>query len=328
MGVEFSFIVPVYGVESYLRQCVDSILGQSFRDVEVILVDDGSPDGSWAICDEYAAADPRVRVIHQMNAGAAAARNVAMGFASGEFVIFVDGDDFLLGHGVLHCVHEALSELHPDVLVVGHEKYWDGDPVLVQHHAAQRRTHDLAWMMRHDVYLNAPWDKVARRSLLVDSGIQFPEDLRTSDDAVWSSELLLATDRIVHTPIKFYGYRQRLGSITASSSASKLADLQTIFDQAAERLGSCNYPARRKAYGAYFARFLAFLMAATSHDATTQNLEFLAKHLYLLPYACSRRARMTRAAVLTVGLRQTVRMTARAQRFIHRRRSSAGAEMR
>ena len=90
---EISVIVPVYRAESYLRECVDSILSQSFSDIQVILVDDGSPDGSGAICEEYAARDSRVVAIHQKNQGQAAARNHALPLAKGEWLCFVDSDD-------------------------------------------------------------------------------------------------------------------------------------------------------------------------------------------------------------------------------------------
>lgn len=90
-----SVIIPVYNVEAYLRKCLDSVLAQTLRDIEVIIVDDGSPDGSPAICDEYAARDPRVRVIHKANAGLGYARNSGIEIATGEYLTFLDSDDYL-----------------------------------------------------------------------------------------------------------------------------------------------------------------------------------------------------------------------------------------
>ena len=88
-----SVIVPVYKVEPYLRRCVDSIIAQTFTDFELILVDDGSPDNCGAMCDEYAAKDSRIHVIHKENGGLSSARNAGMESASGEYVLFLDGDD-------------------------------------------------------------------------------------------------------------------------------------------------------------------------------------------------------------------------------------------
>lgn len=90
-----SIIVPVYRTEQYLRQCVDSLLAQTYNRIEIILVDDGSPDGSGGICEEYAAKDPRVKVIHQENGGLSAARNTGLDHATGEYVMFVDSDDWI-----------------------------------------------------------------------------------------------------------------------------------------------------------------------------------------------------------------------------------------
>ena len=92
---QISVIVPVYKVEQYLKRCVDSILHQTFSDLEVILVDDGSPDNCPAMCDKYAGTDSRVKVIHQKNAGVSAARNAGLSVASGEYITFVDSDDFI-----------------------------------------------------------------------------------------------------------------------------------------------------------------------------------------------------------------------------------------
>ncbi len=92
---EISIIVPVYKVEPYLRKCVDSILAQTFTDFEVILVDDGSPDNSGKICDEYASKDSRVRVIHKENGGLSSARNAGIDVARGKYLGFVDSDDYI-----------------------------------------------------------------------------------------------------------------------------------------------------------------------------------------------------------------------------------------
>ena len=91
-----SVIIPVYNVEKYLRKCVDSVLAQDIADMEVILIDDGSPDNCGAICDEYAEKDARVKVIHKENEGVATARNVGLDIARGKYITFVDSDDYLL----------------------------------------------------------------------------------------------------------------------------------------------------------------------------------------------------------------------------------------
>ena len=113
-----SVIVPVYNVERYLRRCVDSILHQTYRNLEVLLVDDGSTDASGAICDEYAAQEERVTAVHQKNGGLSAARNAGLERAQGTYLCFVDSDDFLDSR-MLETLCRDLQEKDADVAVVG-----------------------------------------------------------------------------------------------------------------------------------------------------------------------------------------------------------------
>ena len=105
----FSVIIPIYNVEPYLRECVDHVLAQSFRDLEVILVDDGSPDGCGDICDAYAQADPRVRVIHKPNGGLSDARNAGLRIAVGAYILFLDSDDYWEDLSALERCHRELT---------------------------------------------------------------------------------------------------------------------------------------------------------------------------------------------------------------------------
>ena len=122
-----SVIVPVYKVEPYLRRCVDSILNQSFQDFELILVDDGSPDSCGAICDEYAARDSRIHVIHQENKGLSGARNTGIDHANGEYLAFVDSDDKWSPY-FLESLYKALKEHDADISQCRWE-YMHGDEI-------------------------------------------------------------------------------------------------------------------------------------------------------------------------------------------------------
>ncbi|MDO4269904.1 MAG: glycosyltransferase family 2 protein [Eubacteriales bacterium] len=118
----FSVIIPIYKAEDYLRECVDSVLGQSFTDFELLLVDDGSPDSCPAICDEYAERDERVRVIHKENGGVSSARNAGMRAAMGEYLTFLDSDDFWCEPKGLEILYDTLGKRKTDVLVFGVKK--------------------------------------------------------------------------------------------------------------------------------------------------------------------------------------------------------------
>ena len=125
-----SIIVPVYRVENYLRRAVDALLGQTYTNVEVILVDDGSPDGSGGICDSYQ--DPRVRVLHQKNGGVSAARNAGLAVAEGDWIAFCDGDDWFAPNMVESMLSCAQKE-QADLVICDYQIVADGRPGVVCH---------------------------------------------------------------------------------------------------------------------------------------------------------------------------------------------------
>ena len=122
----FSIIIPVYNVAPYLRECLDSVLAQTFTDWEAICVDDGSTDGSGVILDEYAAKDKRFRVIHQPNAGVSAARNMALDVAKGEWFLFLDGDDILREDSLELFIPYIQAGRCDGLLVHPYISHWDG----------------------------------------------------------------------------------------------------------------------------------------------------------------------------------------------------------
>ena len=105
MNYKVSIIVPVYNVEKYIHKCIVSILSQTYKNLEIILVDDGSPDNCGKICDEYASNDNRIIVIHQKNGGLSAARNAGLNISTGNFIVFVDSDDYLENSAIEDCIH-------------------------------------------------------------------------------------------------------------------------------------------------------------------------------------------------------------------------------
>ena len=126
MNCTISIIVPVYNAEKYLHRCVDSILAQTFTDFELLLINDGSKDNSGKICDEYAAKDPRVRVFHKENGGVSSARNMGLDNAKGEWVTFVDSDDWLV-HNIYEKMLHKLVEENADLCLCDINMYWGGE---------------------------------------------------------------------------------------------------------------------------------------------------------------------------------------------------------
>lgn len=119
--MKLSVIVPVYNVETYLNRCIDSIINQTYKNLEIILVDDGSTDKSGKICDKYAAIDSRIKVIHKKNGGLVSARKYGVMNATGDYITDVDSDDWIENQAFSYMI-EKLSQYNPDMLVLGHKK--------------------------------------------------------------------------------------------------------------------------------------------------------------------------------------------------------------
>ena len=230
----FSVIVPVYKVERYLERCVESVLGQTFADYELILVDDGSPDRCGELCDRYAAIDDRVIVIHQENSGVSAARNRGVAAASGEYVAFVDADD-LISLDFLQCANECLRD-YPDADIVqfGWRSFDDGEPIAqVVNKAAKVKIHDrnsaMRDFLRFTTFTHAPWGKLIRRGLL--EGIEFPLGIKVGEDLFVSYKLLGKASKIVSTDAVAYYYCIRPGSAMTSRGPSAVEDAMWVFGQ-------------------------------------------------------------------------------------------------
>lgn len=216
-----SVVVPVHRVEAYLPQCLDSILAHLGDDIEVIAVDDASPDGCGQILDRYAAADERLHVMHlAVNVGLGQARNAGLDAASGTYVWFVDSDDWLPA-GAVESVIERLTAGHPDVLVIDHAEVLDGElvvkPTLAQMCGEQPPPLRLEQCPRLLRLAQSACTKIFRREFANEIGLRFPPGWY--EDTYFSHLLLVAASSIDLLPAYSYCYRLRTpGSITSTLS--------------------------------------------------------------------------------------------------------------
>ncbi|HEY3504765.1 MAG TPA: CDP-glycerol:glycerophosphate glycerophosphotransferase [Actinocatenispora sp.] len=232
-----SVVVPAYNVEDYLPECLDSLLGQSFTDIEVIGVDDRSPDRCGDILSDYAARDPRVKVLHlPENRGLGGARNAGLAEATGEYVWFVDSDDWVDAHALAR-IAARIEATRPDVLFVGHAlAYWDlrterdpGDAVLAG-------LPDVCTAAeRPELFRVFPsaWNKVVRREFLLGLGMDYPTG--AYEDLPVTFPMLCAADRISVVDDVCLYYRQRPGSIL-NSGGQKHLDLVDQYRLVFQRL--------------------------------------------------------------------------------------------
>ena len=221
-----SIIVPVYQVKNYVGECVESLLRQTYTNLEILLVDDGSTDGSGAICDEYARRDSRIRVIHQENQGAAVARNTGLDHAKGEYVAFVDSDD-MIDSVYIEELYKLIDKYHAEIAACAYEKdKMEDDTLLNGEIVNDSNVREVCmsseqllrqWHGKYKQWETIPWNKLYRRSILEDDGrggiIRFPEG-RRHEDVLISHMIVDNAEKIVLTSQKLYMYRTRTGSCT------------------------------------------------------------------------------------------------------------------
>ncbi|GAA3147136.1 bifunctional glycosyltransferase/CDP-glycerol:glycerophosphate glycerophosphotransferase [Streptomyces echinatus] len=231
----FSLIVPCFKVQGFLRECLDSVLGQSFGDFELIAVDDRSPDGCGAILDEYAERDPRVKVLHlPENVGLGRARNAGMPEATGDYLFFLDSDDTLTP-GALRAIADRLAETDaPDVLVFDYARtYWWGGTrrnVLAEVLGeAGAGTFTVAEYPRILDLLMVVWNKVYRREFVAEHGFAFPPGYY--EDTPWTFPVLLSARRIAALDRICLNYRQRRQGNILSTTSRKHFDIHDQYER-------------------------------------------------------------------------------------------------
>ncbi|MBO4213040.1 MAG: glycosyltransferase family 2 protein [Clostridia bacterium] len=239
MMPKISVIVPVYKAEKTLGRCVDSILGQTFTDFELLLIDDGSPDRSGELCDAYAAKDGRVKVIHQENSGAAAARNVGMENAAGEYIAFVDSDDFI-EPDFLKVLYDLSCRSGCDITMCNYRSINGGSVEQVLHGFAEGTALDADGVKsvifknivdrRTDGYF-ALWNKLIKAEVIRKNNIRFASGMSFGEDLCFLLDLFSATGGIAFTERVLYNYLTSPDGLFAAYRPSRLDDAMTCYEK-------------------------------------------------------------------------------------------------
>jgi len=306
-----SVIIPVYNVKPFLERCVRSVLNQTYKDLEIILVDDGSTDGSGDFCDQIAAGEPRIRVIHQQNQGLSGARNTGIRYATGEYIIFLDSDDeWILVDGLEKLIQE--NQPASDLIVFKNTDIW------ANNHKTSTPDYDVAYIEQlpnaqvifshlvktQQLRVSAPF-LIVRRNLLIENDIFFPLGF-IGEDIFWSFHLWQHVDTVKINNMRFYGYYHRKDSITTSVSLRSYVSYDQIFTYWKEQCqhACVNAPAIRI--------HLANLWVSLGYDyykicKTDQPsaLNILKKHKDLLQYAATPKSIRVNFLVRYFGVRLT-----------------------
>lgn len=215
MGEKISIIIPVYNVQEYLPKCIESVLRQTYRNLEIILVDDGSPDHCGKICDSYAKKDARIRVIHKKNEGVAIARNTGMEYATGEYISFIDSDDWI-PKNAYQVLYHGIKQYDADCAVGKCMNIVDKNGALRMKKSAVQpvRCETAAEAMKHVLLSgSAIWNRLFKRKVF--HNLRFPAD-RVNDDEFIALRAYAKCEKIVFLNQGTYYYRLRKNSITTS----------------------------------------------------------------------------------------------------------------
>ncbi len=235
-----SIIIPVYKVEKYLNQCIESIVHQTYENLEIILVDDGSPDKCPQLCDEWANKDNRIKVIHKQNEGLSAARNSGMQIASGDYIGFVDSDDWISLDMYELLLHE-MEKTHSDISACGVKMVWDDgkNKMLTRDGCIVLNNKQAMRALIEETWIKQPvWYKLYKSKLIKD--ILF-ERGKYHEDVYWSYKAIANVNKICIFDTPCYYYRQRPDSIMSSEFSEKKLDSLEAMIERLEFL-NINYP--------------------------------------------------------------------------------------
>lgn len=308
--MKFSVVIPVYKVEQYLDECVQSVLEQTYSDLEVILVDDGSPDRSGVMCDDWAKKDSRVRVVHQENGGLSAARNTGIRNAQGEYILFLDSDDWWENNTVLATVAKQLEHTPVDVVNFNYRKSYDGvlqPPYFKETLPASEGPENLSQIVEGDRWINGACNKAFSRKLLTENEIYFRLGI-TSEDIDWTLRVALNAETFAFVNVCVFVYRQHGASISHSVSPKKIRMLCDNVKTCVRLLEAAD-EAKAKAltpYVAYQYGTLIYNVAALSGKDRKPLMGDVKQMKYLLACSDNPKVRLIHRCSRVLGLSATM----------------------
>ena len=318
--MKVSFIIPVYKVAGYIEQCAKSIISQTYKDFEILLVDDGSPDECPAICDRLAAEYSFVKALHKKNGGLSDARNYGLQYATGDYVAFVDSDDYWDNDRCLEQLVTILDE-NPDLDVLGYnfKKLFESKKLLREEPlyskgvlASTDNNVCLYELAKQGIFPISACTKLIRREFLISNNIFFIKGL-VSEDIPWYIDLMSKVKKCKYVNIYAYVYRQNvLGSITNAFSEKKFFDRISIIEKETKLVESRDLTKQGKDALYYFLayEYTQFIANIGEFDGEKRKevLNILKKYQWLLKYDLNYKVRIPRYVCAFLGLTNTARL--------------------
>lgn len=211
-----SIIIPIYKAEKYLKKCLDSVIEQTYKNIEIILIDDGSPDDSGKICNQYSEIDRRIVTIHSENRGVSNARNTGVKKATGEYITFIDADDYI-SNNYIEVLQRLLIENKADISIIGNDERYDGSVIKISEKFKGILTSEetIGKILEEKYITSVCWGKMYTKKIIKNSQIQFDSTLKIGEDFKFMMQVLENCSQIaVDTTQNLYHYRLNEDSVT------------------------------------------------------------------------------------------------------------------
>ena len=315
--IKISIIVPIYNIEEYISECIDSILKQSYKNIEVILIDDGSTDNSGKLCDNYCELDKRIKVIHCKNGGLSAARNIGIKICTGDYIIFLDGDDFLVENCIEDICKKINENINVDIICGKIIKYYPDKQIKEDFELDEKKILNkegievLTYFYREikETGMWAAWRSIYNRKFLIRNNLFFTEGI-TSEDLDLVPKIYIKANRIVPYNKPFYYYRQlRPNSIMNTVNFKRFDDIVKIINNHLQMIEDDKYDDKfKKAFTNKLANLYAsyFLIIGDTNLNDRENVEEVMNNLkWILKYSSGLRGKYAYFMEKVIGMRLT-----------------------
>lgn len=317
--MKLSVIIPVFNVRKYLEECLDSLLCQTFKNFEIILVDDGSWDGSEKICDEYASSDERVKVFHKNNKGPSSARNYGIDNAVGEYIMFVDSDDYIGDCRFFERIVELMLCSNFDVLVYGCTRINDVTKLVVEKSLEKldkinsiSEESRIEWLVKNNKFAASAWLHVLKREYLIENSLKFNEEYPTGEDLEWIFRVMLTDPVIMGIDCTDYVYRIRENSLCTREKESKFWQYRyKVIVEGMESIKNSN--SKNKVAFLGYMSYLYYILLGEIVDEPIESVkrdifEEVDKIRWISKYSYSKRARICKLLLTFFGVRRAAKI--------------------
>lgn len=288
--IKISVIIPIYNVGFYLQECVNSVIKQTYKNLEIILVDDGSTDECPNICDTYAKQYSNVKVVHKQNGGLSDARNFGILNSTGDYLLFLDADDFWKDSTAVQSLVDRINLTHADLLNYSYIKYYEDLKKYINYfedmeplHLEFNKLESIQYLLDNNLYIASACNKLIKKSLFEDGNLYFVKGIY-SEDIDWCLRLLIKAGSVDFICENFYCYRQRSDSITHTINDKKCRDLTNnilkCFSMVnkSESLQDVLYKYVAYQYGTFF------ITQAVAENYQSECINELSKYKWVLKY--------------------------------------------